>query len=100
MLLGLLIGIGFGIVNLYNIEMIVVGVCVFVVLDVGIGIVSDVVLVMELGCDVVLLVSVVIWVVDLLVMVVVMVVVVIVGYLVCCVGWILKCFWVQVFSLV
>lgn len=69
MLVGVLIGIGLGIFNLYNIELIVDWVNVFVILDVGIGMVLEVILVMELGCDVVFLVFVVICVYNLVGMV-------------------------------
>jgi Thiazole biosynthesis protein ThiG len=55
--LGSPIGIGLGIANPHNIEMIVEQPGVPVVLDAGIGIASDATLAMELGCDAVLLAS-------------------------------------------
>jgi thiazole synthase len=55
--LGSPIGSGLGIANLHNIEMIVEQASVPVVLDAGIGAVSDAALAMELGCDAVLLAS-------------------------------------------
>lgn len=53
--LGSPIGTGLGITNPHNIEMIVAGAGVPVVLDAGIGTASDAALAMELGCDAVLL---------------------------------------------
>lgn len=53
--LGSPIGTGLGIANPHNIEMIVAGARVPVVLDAGIGTASDAALAMELGCDAVLL---------------------------------------------
>ncbi|MDR3662305.1 MAG: thiazole synthase, partial [Mycobacterium sp.] len=53
--LGAPIGTGLGICNPHNIEMIVAGAGVPVVLDAGIGTASDAALAMELGCDAVLL---------------------------------------------
>lgn len=55
--LGSPIGTGLGIANPHNIEMIVAGARVPVVLDAGIGTASDAALAMELGCDAVLVVS-------------------------------------------
>lgn len=55
MLLVVLIGSGLGICNLYNICMIIEEVNVLIIVDVGVGIVFDVVIVMELGCDGVLM---------------------------------------------
>lgn len=55
--LGSPIGTGLGIANPHNIEMIVAGARVPVVLDAGIGTASDAALAMELGCDAVLLAS-------------------------------------------
>lgn len=55
--LGSPIGTGLGITNPHNIEMIVAGAHVPVVLDAGIGTASDAALAMELGCDAVLLAS-------------------------------------------
>ncbi|MFT4044955.1 MAG: thiazole synthase [Gordonia sp. (in: high G+C Gram-positive bacteria)] len=55
--LGSPIGTGLGITNAHNIEMIVAGVTVPVILDAGIGTASDAALAMELGCDGVLLAS-------------------------------------------
>lgn len=55
--LGSPIGTGLGIANPHNIEMIVDGATVPVVLDAGIGTASDAALAMELGCDAVLLAS-------------------------------------------
>ncbi|MDF3310434.1 MULTISPECIES: thiazole synthase [Rhodococcus] len=53
--LGSPIGTGLGIANPHNIEMIVEGAGVPVILDAGIGTASDATLAMELGCDAVLL---------------------------------------------
>ncbi|MBV6759606.1 thiazole synthase [Rhodococcus opacus] len=53
--LGSPIGTGLGIANPHNIEMIVDGAGVPVILDAGIGTASDATLAMELGCDAVLL---------------------------------------------
>jgi thiazole synthase len=53
--LGSPIGTGLGIANPHNIEMIVAGATVPVILDAGIGTASDATLAMELGCDAVLL---------------------------------------------
>ena len=53
--LGSPIGTGLGIANPHNIEMIVAGAGVPVILDAGIGTASDAALAMELGCDAVLL---------------------------------------------
>ncbi|RVW01255.1 thiazole synthase [Rhodococcus xishaensis] len=53
--LGAPIGTGLGISNPHNIEMIVEGAGVPVILDAGIGTASDATLAMELGCDAVLL---------------------------------------------
>ena len=53
--LGSPIGTGLGIANPHNIEMIVDGAHVPVILDAGIGTASDAALAMELGCDAVLL---------------------------------------------
>ncbi|MBC2639582.1 MULTISPECIES: thiazole synthase [unclassified Rhodococcus (in: high G+C Gram-positive bacteria)] len=53
--LGSPIGTGLGIANPHNIQMIVEGAGVPVVLDAGIGTASDATLAMELGCDAVLL---------------------------------------------
>ena len=53
--LGSPIGTGLGILNPHNIEMIVAGAGVPVVLDAGLGTASDAALAMELGCDAVLL---------------------------------------------
>ena len=53
--LGSPIGTGLGIANPHNIEMIVEGAGVPVILDAGIGTASDAALAMELGCDAVLL---------------------------------------------
>ncbi|MEC4593443.1 thiazole synthase [Nitrospirillum amazonense] len=53
--LGAPIGTGLGILNPYNIEMICARSTVPVILDAGIGTASDAALVMELGCDAVLL---------------------------------------------
>lgn len=55
--LGSPIGTGLGIGNPHNIEMIVAGADVPVILDAGIGTASDAALAMELGCDGVLLAS-------------------------------------------
>lgn len=55
--LGSPIGTGLGIANPHNIEMIVAGATVPVILDAGIGTASDAALAMELGCDAVLLAS-------------------------------------------
>ncbi len=55
--LGSPIGTGLGIRNPHNIEMIVTGSSVPVILDAGIGTASDAALAMELGCDGVLLAS-------------------------------------------
>ncbi len=55
--LGSPIGTGLGIANPHNIEMIVAGASVPVILDAGIGTASDAALAMELGCDAVLLAS-------------------------------------------
>lgn len=55
--LGSPIGTGLGILNPHNIEMIVAGAQVPVILDAGIGTASDAALAMELGCDGVLLAS-------------------------------------------
>jgi thiazole synthase len=55
--LGSPIGSGLGIRNPHNIELIVEGAGVPVVLDAGIGTASDAALAMELGCDAVLLAS-------------------------------------------
>jgi thiazole synthase len=55
--LGSPIGTGLGIRNPHNIELIVAGAGVPVVLDAGIGTASDAALAMELGCDAVLLAS-------------------------------------------
>ncbi|MDF0529528.1 thiazole synthase [Tsukamurella sp. 8F] len=51
------IGTGLGILNPHNIEMIVEGATVPVILDAGIGTASDAARAMELGCDAVLLAS-------------------------------------------
>ncbi|PQP17732.1 thiazole synthase [Rhodococcus opacus] len=53
--LGSPIGTGLGIANPHNIQMIVEGAGVPVILDAGIGTASDATLAMELGCDAVLL---------------------------------------------
>jgi thiazole synthase len=53
--LGSPIGTGRGVANPHNIEMIVAGAGVPVILDAGIGTASDAALAMELGCDAVLL---------------------------------------------
>lgn len=55
--LGSPIGTGLGIINTHNIEMIVAGAGVPVILDAGIGTASDAALAMELGCSGVLLAS-------------------------------------------
>ncbi len=55
--LGSPIGTGLGITNTHNIEMIVAGAGVPVILDAGIGTASDAALAMELGCSGVLLAS-------------------------------------------
>jgi len=55
--LGSPIGSGMGILNPYNIRMIVEGASVPVILDAGVGTASDAALAMELGCDAVLLAS-------------------------------------------
>jgi thiazole synthase len=55
--LGSPIGTGLGITNTHNIEMIVAGAGVPVILDAGIGTASDAALAMELGCGGVLLAS-------------------------------------------
>jgi thiazole synthase len=53
--LGAPIGSGLGIRNRHNIELIVAGAGVPVVLDAGVGTASDAAIAMELGCDAVLL---------------------------------------------
>ncbi|MCZ4551574.1 thiazole synthase [Gordonia rubripertincta] len=55
--LGSPIGTGLGIINTHNIEMIVAGAGVPIILDAGIGTASDAALAMELGCSGVLLAS-------------------------------------------
>ncbi|OZG26341.1 thiazole synthase [Williamsia sp. 1138] len=55
--LGSPIGTGLGIINTHNIEMIVAGAGVPIILDAGIGTASDAALAMELGCSAVLLAS-------------------------------------------
>ena len=55
--LGSPIGSGMGILNPYNIRMIVEGANVPIILDAGVGTASDAALAMELGCDAVLLAS-------------------------------------------
>lgn len=100
MLLVVLIGLGLGIQNKYNLLQIIEDVKVLIIVDVGVGIVLDVVIVMELGCDGVLMNIVIVGVCSLVLMVSVMCKVVEVGCEVFLVGCILcKCY-VSVFLLV
>lgn len=99
MFFGVLIGFGFGICNLVNLCIIVEQVEVFVVVDVGVGMVSDVVVVMEFGVDVVFMNIVIVGVVDFVCMVWVMKFFVEVGWFVVNVGCILCKFYVIVLFL-
>lgn len=93
--LGSPIGTGLGIANPHNIEMIVAGARVPVVLDAGIGTASDAALAMELGCDAVLLASAVTRAADPPAMAAAMAAAVTAGYLARCAGRIPKRFWAQ-----
>lgn len=84
--LGSPIGTGLGIANPHNIEMIVAGARVPVVLDAGIGTASDAALAMELGCDAVLLASAVTRAADPPAMAAAMAAAVTAGYLARCAG--------------
>ncbi|AMC48973.1 thiazole synthase [Mycobacterium tuberculosis] len=96
--LGSPIGTGLGIANPHNIEMIVAGARVPVVLDAGIGTASDAALAMELGCDAVLLASAVTRAADPPAMAAAMAAAVTAGYLARCAGRIPKRFWAQASS--
>ena len=96
--LGSPIGTGLGIINPHNIEMIVAGAGVPVVLDAGVGTASDAALAMELGCDAVLLASAVTRAADPPAMAAAMAAAVTAGYLARRAGRIPKRFWAQASS--
>ena len=96
--LGSPIGTGLGIGNPHNIEMIVAGATVPVILDAGIGTASDAALAMELGCDAVLLASAVTRAADPAAMAAAMAAAVRAGYLAYHAGRIPKRFWARASS--
>ncbi|MFG1783060.1 thiazole synthase [Rhodococcus oryzae] len=96
--LGAPIGTGLGISNPHNIEMIVAGAGVPVILDAGIGTASDAALAMELGCDAVLLATAVTRAKDPALMASAMASAVTAGYLARRAGRIPKRFWAQASS--